>query len=101
MKRKTIPLDPDGKQNPSWRFHEWDDGRVAVLMRCSAGHEATLAGHEVRADGAVHPSLVCHAEGCGYHEWGRLEGWPARIKPAGKRFLDTPGDDHASPDRNL
>lgn len=41
------------------------------------GYDCTLRGtHDVADDGAVSPSLVCPNDGCGFHEFVKLEGWP-------------------------
>lgn len=31
--------------------------------------------HTVGDDGTVRPSLVCPADGCGFHEFVKLDGW--------------------------
>jgi hypothetical protein len=48
-----------------------------ALCTCPKGHTFRLSGdvHSVAADGKVHPSYVCPAAGCGFHEWVRLVGW--------------------------
>lgn len=38
-------------------------------------HVATLSDHKIDENGVVTPSLVCPVEGCGFHEWVRLQGW--------------------------
>ncbi len=55
-----------------------------VCVRCAAcGRDSTLhhlhdgSGHQIAADGTVHPSIVCPHAGCSWHVWGRLDGWSA------------------------
>ena len=52
----------------------------APMLRCPYGHRAILSRHDIAADGAVKPSIVCPEEACTWHVWGLLEGWnrPAR-----------------------
>lgn len=53
------------------------DGRRSAMVSCANGHIASLADHSIREDGIVEPSLVCPEIGCDWHEWVRLDGWPA------------------------
>lgn len=48
-----------------------------ALATCANRHECALSPqvHSVAADGTVHPSYVCPVDGCGFHEFVRLEGW--------------------------
>lgn len=46
-----------------------------ACMRCPAGHELSLAGHDIAADGKVTPSVVCVYDGCTFHEFVELEGF--------------------------
>ena len=46
-------------------------------LTCSAGHGVSLRNHSIAPDGAVHPSVVCMAPGCVFHEIVRLDGWTA------------------------
>lgn len=69
------------------RCDNWDDLKPGqwTPTKTSAGPSAVIScprcgmhgelDHTVAADGAVDPSLVCPAQGCGFHEWGRLAGW--------------------------
>ncbi len=53
------------------------DGRRSAIIACSGGHAASITGHDIKADGTVHPSVVCPHEGCSWHVMARLEGWDA------------------------
>jgi hypothetical protein len=46
-------------------------------MTCSHGHGIVLGGHDIRADGNVHPSVVCSTPGCSFHTFVKLAGWQA------------------------
>ena len=48
---------------------------------CPKGHYGYLGDHEIAADGTVAPSVVCPAEGCGFHDTVRLLGWDAYREP--------------------
>lgn len=48
---------------------------IKAVICCPAGHLGSLVSHTIADDGTLNPSLVCGREGCGFHEWGRLEGW--------------------------
>lgn len=73
----------DGDGSADWRY---------VTFCCPGGHLGSLehlsnpelqeSSHKVAADGKVTPSVVCPADGCGYHEFIQLEGWsPAMREP--------------------
>lgn len=49
--------------------------RFKAQMTCPRGHGLVLKGHSIDAAGRVHPSVVCLAEGCDFHEFVRLSGW--------------------------
>jgi hypothetical protein len=49
--------------------------RFKASMTCAYGHSLTLGGHAIDADGTVHPSVVCPARGCSFHDFVRLDGW--------------------------
>lgn len=51
------------------------DGRKSAMVTCGNAHIASLADHDIGLGGYVTPSLVCPEEGCGWHEWVRLDGW--------------------------
>jgi hypothetical protein len=48
-----------------------------ALCTCPNGHECRVSGnvHTVASDGAMSPSYVCPVDGCGFHEFTRLDGW--------------------------
>ncbi len=58
----------------SWKGLLTPKGRSATFT-CPNGHTCALDHHEIAADGAVTPSVVCPYEGCGFHEFIKLEGW--------------------------
>ncbi len=51
------------------------DAPVVWVSCGGCGAKATLEDHSIAPDGTVNPSLVC-PEGCGWHVFGRLVGWP-------------------------
>jgi hypothetical protein len=61
--------------NNSWHLYTLSDGRQLVETRCTNGHIGTL-GHNIAVDGTVSPSVVCQHEGCNFHEFIKLDGWP-------------------------
>lgn len=59
-------------------WNKWfirETGLYAVMFKCTNGHIGTLMDHQITNDGTVSPSVVCPKDGCGYHEWIKLEGW--------------------------
>jgi hypothetical protein len=71
-------LGQDDIPHPRWR--EWEG---VVIVSCPEGHTARL-NHNVASDGSVTPSLLCPY--CGWHVWGRLDGWEAGEKRAEKKL---------------
>ena len=71
------PLHPGtwGRGAPAWQARH--PGDICVVT-CTNGHQTRLVSaiHSVAADGTVSPSYVCVADGCSFHEFVRLEGWP-------------------------
>jgi hypothetical protein len=81
----------DAEENgPAWR--PWSDeeertGATAAestpegeklpqaVLACANGHLSTIRNHTIAADGTVSPSLLCYVKDCGWHVFGRLEGW--------------------------
>lgn len=53
------------------------DGKLTAKVTCPlCRFQATLAGsHEIAADGAVTPSLVCGNDKCDFHESVVLRDW--------------------------
>lgn len=45
---------------------------------CARGHTAALDAHKI---GSVRPSLVCPEDGCDWHAYARLAGWPDGGRP--------------------
>ena len=49
---------------------------TSALMSCpECGKVCSLSGHTINPDGTVEPSLMCPYDGCGYHDFVKLEGW--------------------------
>jgi hypothetical protein len=85
----VVPHKPHAHQvaegSLSWWVHESEDQQLAfVLFECPNGHVGTLRhlhsgnGHHINDRGSVQPSVVCPHEGCGFHEFVRLEDWIPR-----------------------
>lgn len=54
----------------------WNTTGSSIVVRCPQCSKIAVVGsHEVAIDGTVTPSLVCPTEGCGFHEWVKLEEW--------------------------
>lgn len=69
---------PDAQPSLSWKpVHASTRDRFKATLVCSRGHKMTLRGHEIAADGTASPSVVCPVSGCDFHEFIRLDGWPA------------------------
>ena len=49
--------------------------RRSAIFTCPNGHIGSLSDHEILANGSVHPSVLCPASGCSFHEFITLEGW--------------------------
>lgn len=70
-----------------------DDNLRPGTWFLSAGHPvhrcpeckkaAAMVNHSVDPDGTVHASIACFPP-CGYHVWGKLEGWTHGKKEAGQ-----------------
>lgn len=59
----------------TWRGVKLSDGRRTAYFFDAKGHGLALEKHAIAEDGTVTPSVVCPIEGCGFHEWVKLEGW--------------------------
>ena len=70
--RIVVKKSSDVREPGPW----WRKFGARVLLRCGECQEKTPLDHEVRAGGEVHPSVVCPMEGCSWHVWLTLEGWP-------------------------
>lgn len=49
-------------------------GESATLRGAHVRRDGTY-GHDIAADGTVHPSIVCPFPPCTWHVWGRLLEW--------------------------
>ncbi|MDX0985824.1 hypothetical protein GOL22_27390 [Sinorhizobium medicae] len=47
-------------------------------VTCPRGHQLTLKGHSISAEGQVQPSVVCRHLGCDFHEFVVLDNWAQR-----------------------
>lgn len=72
-----IEIDKDeGAGGPlTWRLTELN-GKDTVAVFDTAGHYVVLTGHRIGSEGTVSPSVRCRHEGCDFHEFIRLVGWP-------------------------
>jgi len=54
------------------------DGRWSAMLNCpKCGRTTSLNNHDVE-NGAVSPSVVCPYDGCDFHDYVSLIGWPLR-----------------------
>lgn len=68
----------DGDSPPPMHWkpcHPRTARRFKAQMTCAMGHPIVLRDHTIRADGTVHPSVVCNASGCQFHAFVVLTGW--------------------------
>lgn len=69
--------DSDGDLPLTWRNYKYN----GTILECSPvivdpnGHYLSIYKHTVLGDGTVHPSVVCPVQGCGFHEFVKLEGY--------------------------
>lgn len=62
-----------------WKPSRMPDGAPGpVQLQCPDCAGWLALGHQIAADGVVHPSVVCTHLGCRFHEFVKLQGWPAR-----------------------
>jgi hypothetical protein len=54
----------------------WQLWKGQVWFTCPLCGTHGQLDHEVLADGTLDASVECPSDGCGFHEWIRLEGWP-------------------------
>lgn len=66
---------PGSDAVPSWK-PLYGGPQVSASFTCPAGHKGVLLDHEISADGTVQPSVVCPQDGCTFHDFVRLAGWP-------------------------
>jgi len=63
-------------QPGTWWPVRLEGGRQSAFVTCPLCRlGAALEDHEIDADGAVSPSLVCPREGCSWHVWVKLKDW--------------------------
>ena len=66
---------PNDETAPYWNFHTEPQAGNVVTLKCPNGHIGSLSGHRIKASGDVEPSVVCPRDGCGFHDFVRLDGW--------------------------
>ena len=74
MTDRTVlkPADDQFKPSPGCWWPLLPNGTLVTCPSCGA---TAALDHTVDDEGNVSPSLVCPADGCGFHEFVRLEGW--------------------------
>ena len=75
MQRRVLKRGNPRKHPGTWAPCRTKEGLKAIIS-CPLCGRASFLGHEIRADGTVHPSVV-HApeDGCEFHEFVTLEDW--------------------------
>ncbi len=76
MKVKRYDTPPGPWWRPVLLAHVEGEERMSASIMCPNNHYATLMDHAIADDGTVTPSVVCFVDGCGFHEFIKLEGWP-------------------------
>lgn len=62
------------------------EGRSEVLvLRCNCGKIIRLLDHQVAQDGRITPSIWHDIPDCGWHVYGRLDGWEQGEWSAGQQ----------------
>jgi hypothetical protein len=72
-----LPYHPQAPA-PCWGTTISKDDGWKVVVKCGNGHVGSLANHEIKPDGRVHPSLDCPEPGCDWHVTARLDQWAQR-----------------------
>jgi hypothetical protein len=61
------------------RLIEWQkinaDGKETARVKCPQCQQWATLDHDIAANGAVYPSLICPTNGCGFHDVVMLAGW--------------------------
>jgi hypothetical protein len=70
----TVPKS-DQYDPGTWKLLSLPEGKKSATFTCPNRHTGSLEDHEILADGSVHPSVLCTFDGCGFHEFIKLEGW--------------------------
>lgn len=61
----------------TWGLWEWSADKTFVSFTCPlCAKLGILDDHTIDDDGSVYPSVECPTEGCSFHEFIQLEGWP-------------------------
>lgn len=70
----------DNESLLSWHYH--DEPGYPPIMVCSNGHLGSIGKrHSIDPDGTVNPSVVCHVEGCSFHEFVILDSYYQEAQP--------------------
>jgi hypothetical protein len=75
----TVPQSNDHAPG-TWKGMQIGKGkrkRMSASFTCPNGHFGSLSDHDITREGYVHPSVLCMADGCSFHEFIKLEGWSA------------------------
>lgn len=89
--RLLIPkVQPDQRGAAGWYL--WR-GRARLVCGGCGRDAGDLRDHSIDEDGTVNASILCPDAGCGWHVWGRLQGWSHGRKPAGVAVVDGGGDE--------
>lgn len=73
MSVASYPQNNDHKPG-TWKGLQTLGGRKASFTCPNCGQLGSLSDHEIAEDGTVNPSVVCF-NGCGFHDFIKLEGW--------------------------
>ena len=76
----TLRHDKEGSRSAgTWRGITIDGAKQNNANVCcpGCGRYYGMAAHKIADDGTVHPSVVCTYDGCSFHDFIRLDGWPS------------------------
>ena len=74
MDRVLIARAEEGGTPGTW-YRVLGESAPALVCGGCGKSGGRLSDHEIADDGTVNPSILCPHDGCGWHVWGRLEGW--------------------------
>ena len=74
--RSSINLRERDMEPLSWFPVRMPDRSWTASLACGEGHEGLINEHHIADDGVVSPSVVCTQNGCTWHEYVKLIGWP-------------------------
>ncbi len=79
---RKVDVQPGERHKPeplTWHFEYDHKGKLQPDVVCANGHEASITEHTIASDGTINPSLDCPADGCDFHDHGKLDGWVSRL----------------------